>query len=295
MIQKAQTLMEGITELPTIPVVATRVLELLDKPDVELDEVADMILTDQVLAARVIKIVNSPLYKSAQEIKSVKRALIYLGFRHIRELALTCSFIEAFQGKDGAFDVMTFWEHSFGVGVVSKIIAQRARYPDTEKAYLSGIIHDIGEVFLSYYLQKDFQNILDTIKGEPYKLIDAEERFLGTTHCEIGLLIAQKWNFPSEYCEVISNHHSPQDATLDPTLSAIVNLADYFCSVRQLDYGGREWVSFNLADEGAWELLKKFAPHMRNFDVERFCYELDDRVPEIQEMVKSIFEDMVVQ
>ena len=106
---------------------------------------------------------------------------------------------------------------------------------------------------------------------------------------------AQKWNFPSEYCEVISNHHSPQKATLDPTLSAIVNLADYFCSVRQLDYGGRGWVSFNLADEGAWEVLKKFAPHMRNFDVERFCYELDDRVPEIQEMVKSIFEDMVVQ
>ena len=124
-------------------------------------------------------------------------------------------------------------------------------------------------------------------RGRQAALIDAEERFLGTTHCEIGLLIAQKWNFPSEYCEVISNHHSPQEATLDPTLSAIVNLADYFCSVRQLDYGGRGWVSFNLADEGAWEVLKKFAPHMRNFDVERFCYELDDRVPEIQEMVKS--------
>lgn len=295
MIQKAQQLMEEIDDLPTIPVVATRVLELLDKPDVELDEVADMILTDQVLAARVIKVVNSPLYKSAHEIKSVKRALIYLGFRHIRELALTCSFIEAFQGKNGAFDVMTFWEHSFGVGVVSKIIAQRARYPDTEKAYLAGIIHDIGEVFLSYYLRKDFQQILDTMKGEPYKLIDAEERFWGTTHCEIGLLIAQKWNFPPEYCEVIVNHHSPREATLDPTLTAIVNLADFFCSVRQLDYGGSGWVSFNLAEEGAWEVLKNFAPHMRNFDVERFCYELDDRVPEVQELVKSIFEGMVVQ
>lgn len=294
-LKKAQEMVSKITDLPTIPIVATKVLELLDKPDVELDEVADMILTDQVLAARVIKIVNSPLYRSATEIKSVKRALVFLGFRHIRELALTCSFIEAFQGKDGAFDIMTFWEHSFGVGIVSKIIAQRARYMDTEKAYLAGIIHDIGEVFLSYYYKDDFQKILDEIKGEPYKLIDAEERFLGTNHSYIGLAIAQKWNFPAEYCEVISLHHTPDAATLDPTLVAIVNLSDLFCSVRQLDYGGREWVTFNLAEEKAWDILKQFAPHIAKLDVERFCYELDDRVPEVQDLVKSIFEGMIME
>jgi len=294
-LNKAQEMVEKISDLPTIPIVASKVLELLDKPDVELEEVADMILTDQVLAARVIKIVNSPLYRSSQEIKSVKRALVYLGFRHIRELALTCSFIEAFQGKDGAFDVMTFWEHSFGVGIVAKIIAQRARYIDTEKAYLAGIIHDIGEVFLSYYYQKDFQRILQEIKSTPYKLVDAEDRFWGTNHSYIGVAIAQKWNFPPEYCEVIAHHHEPELATIDPNLVAIVNLADLFCSVRQLDYGGREWVSFNLAEEKAWDILKKFAPHMAKLDVERFCYELDDRVPEVQDLVKSIFEGMVME
>lgn len=293
-IQKAQQMVDTISDLPTIPIVASKVLELLDKPDCELDEVADMILTDQVLAARVIKIVNSPLYRSAHEITSVKRALIFLGFRHIRELALTCSFIEAFQGKDGAFDVMTFWEHSFGVGIVAKIIAQRARYMDTEKAYLAGIIHDIGEVFLSYYYKEEFLQILDDIKGEPYKLVDAESRFWGTDHSYIGYAIAKKWNFPAEYGEVIRYHHRPEQAEslIDPTLVAIVNLADLFCSVRQLNYGGREWVSFNLADEPAWELLKTFAPHIAKLDIERFCYELDDRVPEVQDLVKSIFEGM---
>jgi len=294
-LKKAQEMVESISDLPTIPVVASKVLELLDKPDVELEEVADMILTDQVLAARVIKIVNSPLYRSSQEIKSVKRALVYLGFRHIRELALTCSFIEAFQGKDGAFDVMTFWEHSFGVGIVAKIIAQKARYIDTEKAYLAGIIHDIGEVFLSYYYKKDFLRILQEIKSTPYKLVDAEDRFWGTNHSYIGVAIAKKWNFPPEYCEVIAHHHEPEQATLEPNLVAIVNLADLFCSVRQLDYGGREWVSFNLAEEQAWDILKKFAPHMAKLDVERFCYELDDRVPEVQDLVKSIFEGMVME
>lgn len=293
-LEKARVLIEGTSELPTIPVVATKVLELLDKPDVELDEVADLILTDQIMAARVIKIVNSPLYRAAQEIRSVKRALIYLGFRHIRELALTCSFLEVFQGKDGVFNIRTFWEHSFGVGVVSKLIAQRARFPDVEKAYLGGIIHDIGEVFFSYYLKDRFQEVLDSIKGETYKLVDAEERFFGTTHCEVGEIIARNWNFPADYCEVVSLHHDPQLASVNPTLTAIVNLADLFCSVRQLGYEGKEWVSFNLAEEGAWTILKNFAPHLRTLDVERFCYELDDKVAEIQELVKSVFEGMEV-
>lgn len=290
LMQNAQSMIDTIIELPTIPHVATRVIDLLDKPDVELDEVADMILTDQVLAARVIKIVNSPFYKPAHEIRSVKRALIYLGFRHIRELAFTCSFVDVFQGKDGAFDIRTFWEHSFGVGIVAKIIAQRFRYPDTEKAYLVGIVHDIGEVFLSYYMRDKFEQLLEAMNGQAYRMVEAERQFFGTTHCEIGLCISRKWNFPPDYCEVIACHHAPETATIDPTLAAIVNIADLFCSVRQLDYGGQSWVSFKLAEEKSWGILKNFAPHLAGFDVERFCYELDDRVPEVQDLVKSIFQ-----
>lgn len=295
MMARAEALIAEVSDLPTIPVVATQVMSLLDKPDVELDEVADMILTDQVLAARVIKIVNSPLYRAAQEIRSVKRALIYLGFRHIRELILTCSFIEAVQDKGGAFDIRNFWVHSFGVGVVARIIAQRARYADIEKAYLAGLVHDIGEVVLSHYLQSEFQPVLEAVRVKAAKFYDVEQEQLGTTHCEIGHAIATKWNFPPDYREVILHHHDPEKASLDPLLSAIVNLADLFCSVRELDMSDREWVSFNLADEQAWDILRRFAPEMADLDIERFCYELDDRVPEIQELVKSIFEGMALE
>lgn len=291
--EKAQVLIKGVNELPTIPDIATKVIDLLDHPDVELEELADMILTDQVMASRVIKIVNSPLFRPMHEIKSIKRALIYLGFRHIREIALTCSIIDAFTEKQGAFDIKTFWEHSFGVGVVAKIIAQRVRYQEVEKAYIAGIVHDIGEVFFSHFFREDFQTIVESISGTTRSFVEAEEAVLGTTHCEVGFCLAKKWNFPNEYCDVILNHHTPLEAAHDPTLVAIINLADLFCSVRHLDYGGREWVSFNLAEEPSWNSLKSFAPSFVNLDVERFCYELDDRVPEIQEVVASLFEDMI--
>ncbi|MGA2150924.1 MAG: HDOD domain-containing protein [Geobacteraceae bacterium] len=288
--EKAEAMIRQVVNLPTIPETMTRVTHLLDDPDVELDEVAEVILTDQVMASRVIKIVNSPMFRPMHQIKSLKRALIYLGFRRIREIALTCSIIKTFEGKEGVFDVKTFWEHSFGVGIVSKIIAQRVRYPETEKAYICGIVHDIGEVFLSSYMSAEFQKIVDLIKGTCHSFAEGELFMLGTTHCDLGFCLAKKWNFPLEYCDVIENHHTPQDATFDPMLVAIVNLADLFCSVRNLNYDNSEWVSFSLTEEKSWEILQRYSPNFSDLDVERFCFELDERVAEIEEMVRSIFE-----
>ena len=289
MMERAEILVGAVDDLPTIPIVATKVLQLLDDPDVSVEEIADLMLSDQVMTARVMKLLNSPVYKPAQEITSLKRALVYLGLRHVRELALTTSVINAFDGTSGALELNAFWEHSFGVGMVSKIIAKKIGYQDLEKAYIAGIIHDLGEVFLSNFLREPFLEVLEYIKTHPVKLVDAEAELLGTTHCEIGLCMARKWNFPEAYCDVIAYHHSPGEATIDPVLCAIVNLSDLFCTVRELNYGGREWISFNLSDEEAWSILKNESPSLAQMDEERFCYELDDAIPDVKELVSSIF------
>jgi HD-like signal output (HDOD) protein len=287
MIEKARQLVEHIDELPTIPVIATRILSLLDRPDVELEEIADLMLSDQVMTARVLKLINSPVYKPAHEITSLKRALIHLGLKHIREVVLTTSLIKAFSEKTGALDVSTFWEHSFGVGMVSKIIAEKIGYPDLDKAYISGIVVDLGEVFLSSYLRDEFKLVQDSIKGKAVRMVEAEELNLGTTHCEIGLCMARKWNFPEAYCEVIAYHHDPAQASSDQVLCAIVNLADLFWSVRELDYCG--WVSFQLRDEPAWNILNSLSGKLGEMDEERFRYELDDAITSVKELVASIF------
>ena len=289
MMETARQLVAKIDDLPTIPVVATQVLQLLDDPDVNVDKVADLMLTDLVMTARVMKMVNSPIYRPNQEITSLKRALVYLGIRHIKEIALTSSFISAFEDKGGVIDISTFWAHSFGVGMVSKIIAEKIRYPDIEKAYLAGIVHDIGEVVLSHYQAESFSKILTAIKERPVRLVDMELEEFGTTHNEIGYCIAEKWNFQEAYKEVILYHHTPREATSDPVLCAIVNLADLFCSVRDLYYGGNAWASFNLSEEEGWAILKEQHPSLEHLDIERFCYELDDAVPDVKELVTSIF------
>lgn len=289
MMETARQMVASIDDLPTIPAVATQVMQLLDAPDVDVDKVADLMLSDQVMTARVLKMVNSPIYRPTQEITSLKRALVYLGIRHIKEMALTSSFINAFEDKHGAIDISTFWEHSFGVGMVSKVIAEKIRYADVEKAYLAGIIHDIGEVVLSNYHTEKFAQAIKTIQEHPVKLLDTELEVFGTTHAEIGFCMAEKWNFPEAYREVILHHHAPREATTDPVLCSIVNLADLFCSVRELYYGNNSWASFNLSEEEGWKILKEQSPTLGHLDVERFCYELDDAVPAVRELVTSIF------
>lgn len=288
-IERAEQLVAQIEDLPTIPAVANQVLLLLDQPDVEIEQVADLMLSDQVMTARVMKMLNSPVYRPTHEIRSFKRALVYLGLRHIREVALTTSFISAFERDTGAFELNSFWEHSFGVGMVSKIIAEKVGYPDLEKAYISGIIHNLGMVVLNVCLPEEYQAVLAAIKDRPVTLASAEFERFGTSHSEIGLCMARKWNFPDVYCEVIACHHTPAEAVIDPVLCAIVSISDLFCSVRGLDYGGREWVSFNLSEEEAWKILKTASPSLVEMDVERFCYELDDAIPAVKELVNSIF------
>lgn len=288
-IARAEQLVERIDELPTIPAVATQVLNLLDQPDVRIEDVADLMLSDQVMTARVLKMLNSPVYRPSHEIGSLKLALVYLGLKHIREMALTTSLIGAFEKGDGALEISAFWEHAFGVGMVAKIIAAKVGYPDLEKAYISGIVHNLGLVFLNTYMVQEFQEVLAAIKDRPISMRSAEIDRFGTSHCEIGLCMARKWNFPEAYCEVIACHHTPGEAVIDPVLCAIVNISDLFCSVRGLDYGGREWVSFNLSEEESWKILKTASPSLIELDVERFCYELDDAIPAVKELVDSIF------
>lgn len=295
MMINARKLFKDISDLPTIPAIVSRVISQLDSQEAEPDNIADLILSDQVLAARVIRVVNSPLYRPASQITSVKRALLYLGFKSIREMILTSYFIDGFKGKEQPFDMNTFWMHSFSVGAISRRIATMVGYGDVEKAYLVGIIHDIGKVFLGHYCKAEYGRMLNGINNTSSTTHEAEYEFLGTTHSEVGLCLAQRWNFPSSYCDVISYHHASEMATEDPLLTAIVSLADFFClshvpasSVAQASIPGR-------SEENAWNVLKQLSKEPVASGLEHFFSGLSDEYEEISREVDQLFNTMVAE
>jgi HD-like signal output (HDOD) protein len=287
--EKAQRLVRGIATLPTIPEISLRVSSLLESPTVELQKVADLILSDQVLTARVVKIVNSPLFKPLHEITSLRHALIYLGFSRINEIVLSCSLIKAFEGKEVDFDIRTFWQRSFGIGIMAGKIAPLLSFPGSEKVYISGVLHNIGKVFVWSYLKHDWATIIRLVKEKQCTFIEAEMKVMGTTHCEIGLCLAQQWNFPQEYCDVIAYHHFPAHAQRNQLLVALINLASLFYTVCEGLQGEQYWTSFKLKEEPSWLILQKTLPGLADFDLERFIFELEEQMPEIRKLVNDLF------
>ncbi len=292
MMINARKLFKDISDLPTIPAIVSKVVSMLDNQDANPDEIADLILSDQVLAARVIRVVNSPLYRTTNQISSVKRALLFIGFKSVREMILTSYFVEGFKQKDQPFDMKMFWMHSFSVGAISRRIARIVDFPDIEKAYLVGILHDIGKVFLGHYCKEGYGRMLASIRNTSYTTYEAEYEFFGTTHCEVGLCLAQRWNFPSVYCDVISYHHSSEMATEDPLLTAIVALADFYClshvtadSVAQASIPGR-------SEENAWNVFKQLATEKLPLSLEHFLSELDEEFETIKQEVDILFDTM---
>lgn len=295
MMIKARRLFKDISDLPTIPAIVSKVVNQLDNQESNPDEIADLILADQVLAARVIRVVNSPLYRSNNEITTVKRALVYLGFKSIREMILTSYFIDGFSSKDQPFDMKIFWMHSFSVGAISRRIATLIGYSDTDKAYLVGIIHDIGKVFLGHYCKEEYGQMLNGISNTSYTTYEAEYEFFGTTHCEVGLCLAQRWNFPALYCDVISYHHTSEMATEDPLLTAIVSLADFFClshltasSLAQASLPGR-------SEENAWNVVKQLSINPIAAGLEHFLSDLSDAYEEVSREVDQLFNTMTTE
>jgi putative nucleotidyltransferase with HDIG domain len=293
MMINARKLLKDISDLPTIPVIVSKVIALLDNPEADPADIADLILSDQVLAARVIRVVNSPLYRSTGQITSVKRALLHIGFKNIREMILTNYFIDGFKGKKQSFDMNMFWMHSFSVGVISRHIATLIGYKDFEKAYLVGIIHDIGKVLLGHYCKEDYSHMLNTISNTSCTTYEAEYNLFQTTHSEVGFCLAQRWNFPSSFCDVISNHHTSGLATEDTILTAIVSLADFFC-LSHIDAKSLAQASIpGLSEENAWHILKQFSDGPLNSSLEHFISNLSEKKDELLLDVAQLFNTMV--
>lgn len=292
MMIKARRLVKDVDDLPAIPAVVSKVVGMLDDVDANPDAIADLMLSDQVLAARVIRVVNSPLYRPNSEITSVKRALLFLGFKSVRELILTSYFVGAFKDREEPFDIKMFWMHSFNVGAISKCIAAMVGYRDIEKANLVGIIHDIGKVFLGHYFKDEYGEMLAMISGKPYTTYEAEVEVFGTSHCEIGLCLAQRWNFPPAYCDIISYHHTSELATEDPLLTAIVSLADFYSLASTPASGVAQASDPGRSEENAWNVLKQLSSKQIAADLDSFLLELGRDFEKTTREVDILFHSM---
>jgi len=214
---------ENLKELPTLPTVVAQLMMTLNEPTSSARDLERLIANDQAIAARLLKLANSAFYGLPGKVTSLSRAITLLGFNTVRSMVLTIGVVDKFSGQSGGryFDRGEFWEHSLSTAMASKLLGSKDSSFSSEEAHLGGLLHDIGKVIMDSQTPGQFQRAMRQVSENGMEELDAEVKFVGLGHDEIGSLAAEQWRFPEFLKTVIEYHHRPDDA---PAHNDIVNL-----------------------------------------------------------------------
>jgi HD-like signal output (HDOD) protein len=282
--------LEGLHHIPTIPAVLAPLLRYLQQPPEQLDvqKVTEMIAQDKSLAAQCLQMANSPLFGRRQRIDSLRAAIVGLGFQRVSDIAMSCGVLNLMPRNSG-IDPVAFWEHSLGCALVSRHFARKISYPDPGKAYLAGLLHDLGIIVNLWVLPKEFTTAFNVARSEGIPLHEAEQTVLGFTHCESGRLLADRWELAPDLKEAVSLHHTPQQAHDHAALVAIVELSDLLCRMSGLNYGYIEYRQVNLLEQSGFAVLSRQCQGMKDLDWARLTFELDSYLDDVHSLVRTIY------
>ncbi len=229
-----RSLLAQVRDIPTLPTILFRILDLTSDHRTSADDVADAIHSDHALAAKILRMINSAYYGLQHKISNIRHAVAMLGFRALKNIVLSISIHETLirDESKGGLNKPLFWQHALATGGAAYQIARSLSYPEPEEAYTAGLLHDIGKIVLDKYMKEAYFKVLShpTVGTGPHGA-ETEGMVLGVTHAEVGGLVAEKWNFPPTLTEAIRRHHDrTPDAFPTPRerqLAAIVALADF--------------------------------------------------------------------
>ena len=227
-------LLKDSKELTSLPQVLSEVVRITGNDDCGAADVADVILKDPALSARILRIANSAYYGSTREISTVSQAVITMGLRAVKALALSVGLYRLFDTAEGAVDRLRFWRHSLEVAIASREIALACSYKPVEEAFVCGLLHDIGILILEGNFEERFKRLWKLVEsGE--SLTKLEEIHWGTNHARVAKFLLDQWRVPKYIGEAIAVHHdafTEGEALPQNRLGRIVNLANRISKFR---------------------------------------------------------------
>ena len=239
----------SVKDLPTLPKVLDEVSRLVKDPDSSTEQIAKLISMDQVLSAKVLKMVNSPIYGFPGRISSVHHALVLLGFNVLRGVIVSTS----------VFDIMNknmvgLWEHSVGCALASSAVARQCKVKEVEDVSVAGLLHDLGKVVTTVQLPELKTVIEDLVKSQDFSYLEAERQVLGFGHDRVNAWLADHWKLPPNIKEGMGYHHKPQSASLYPEIACCVHMGDFLVRVFEYGSGGDDHVPY--LEPAALKILK---------------------------------------
>ena len=254
---------ENIKGLPTLPGVVQKISNMVENSTTSAEDIGRIISSDQVLTAKVLKLINSAFYGFPGRISCVTHGIVLIGFNVVKGLVLSASVFDMMEGK-----MVGLWEHSLGTAITSGIIAKRMNQKDPEEVSVAGLLHDIGKVVIKVSMPDKYEKILELVEEKEMPMLEAENKVLDFNHANVANWLCEKWNLPDNLKDPITYHHSPHLAKKVPRQTAMIHLADIL--VKGIGHGqsGDRWVP--PLDKEAWQTL-----NLSKEDIEEIIREMD--------------------
>lgn len=227
-----------VTEIPTLPSSVLQVMQMIEDPLCSAADLSRVITSDPSLAAKVLKLANSPFYGFRQKISNIPQAVTLLGFATLKNALLSAAVFDLFRLTGTGFDMNALWKHSVGTATAAKLFAKRVRYPNSEKAFTAGLLHDVGKVVIARYLPSSLYTVMQVVHDEHLAMFDAEQKAIGLAHPSFGGWVLAKWGLPTALVEAVEFHHHPTRSKFAFDLAGIVYLANIMTHRGNIGCGG---------------------------------------------------------
>ncbi|MFL6631971.1 MAG: HDOD domain-containing protein [Massilia sp.] len=227
---------QRLRDLPALPSIVLDLISSFGREDVDVATLAEKMSRDQAMAAKILRLANSSFYGLPARVKTVRQAIVVLGFDSARAMAVAGNVIDRFGGGTRHHvDVARFWRHSIATALCARSLARHAGL-DQDAAFIGGLLHDIGRLVLAISFPEQYARVAAECERDNISLSAAELRVLGVDHERAGQLLAEAWKFPPAIQRAIGQHHAPAAADL-ADIPGVVHVANGM--VHALDPNGR--------------------------------------------------------
>jgi len=281
--------------LPTLPVIVSELTNILEDTDNSTHQVEDVMISDQAISTRVLRIANTSFYRGNREkITEANDAIGMLGFDKIKDVILTTSIFKVFAGKETAeqkFTLEGLWKHSIGVATASRAIANYLGKPWPESAYTCGLVHDIGKV-ARFKLDEDnneklFLRDSQTSLDRKISFFQSELANHSPRHDYLGYLICKHWGLSGVVEGVVRWHHEPdpkkrQKVRPDSKTAEMIDLvivANWVVNTLEFGFSGHE-----TAETPPDDLLER----LQIYHVERIVEDIESELVQAEDFCSML-------
>jgi putative nucleotidyltransferase with HDIG domain len=205
-----------ILRMSGLSTTAMKVLRVCNEPGVCANDLNRVISLDPVLTGRILQLINSAYYSLPSKVNSLTRAIILLGINTVKNVVLSFAIFESFSKRDSfrVFSADEFWAHSLSTAVSAKLLAASrvASRAAQEDFFVAGLMHDIGKIPLNHLFPDAYRQAAQSAEDRQQGMRSAEAELIGMDHCQVGLMIARKWQLSEDLTGALAGHHATHDS-----------------------------------------------------------------------------------